>query len=233
MAETANQHPLYANIVVDARRDFAPSKTILDQMNLLADPRVEAYAEPNSKGEYDGVPYGITQSEIVDFKDCATFDPRFYQQDSPMGVISAAHILLIQAEAAARGWISASVDDLYKAGIAASFDEYQMKDKAEAYYNQPSVALSGNAQDKIEKIAMQRWIANFMHDGVEAWSDWRRLNVPALKPGTAAAVTHIPYRRRYYPNDYNTNVENYEAAIAAQGEDSFDTRVWWDVADND
>ena len=233
LMETANENPLYDNVVVSGRKDFAPSKTLLDQMNAFNDPRVEAYAEPNSKGEYEGVPYGITQSEIVDFKDCATFDPRFYQQDSPMGVISAAHVLLIQAEAAARGWISADVEDLYQAGISASFDEYQMKDKAEAYYTQASVALSGSARDKIEKIAMQRWIANFMHDGVEAWSDWRRLNVPRLKPGTAASVTHVPYRRRYYPDDYNTNLENYEAAIAAQGEDSFDTRVWWDVADNE
>jgi len=32
--------------------------------------------------------------------------------------------------------------------------------------------------------------------------------------------------------DYETNKTNYNAAIAAQGPDNFDTRVWWDVADN-
>ena len=79
---------------------------------------------------------------------------------------------------------------------------------------------------------MQRWLANYMQDGVEAWSDWRRLNVLKLYPGSAAAVTHIPYRRVYYPDDYNTNLDNYNAAIAVQGADDMDTRVWWDVADN-
>lgn len=233
LAETANQNPLYDNVIVSGRKDFAPSKTLLDQLNAYNDPRVEVYADPNSEGKYEGVPFGITQSEIVNYTDCASFDPRFYQQNSPMVSISAAHILLIQAEAAVRGWISADAETLYKAGIAASFGFYDLADKFDAYYAQPTITFSGSEQEKIEKIAMQRWLANFMHDGVEAWSDWRRLNVPKLKPGTAATVTHIPYRRIYYPDDYATNVDNYNAAIAAQGADNFDTRVWWDVAPNE
>lgn len=232
LAEAANQNPLYANIVL-GRKDFVPSKTILDQLLAYNDPRVEAYADPNSAGEYAGMPFGITQTEITAYKDCATFDPRYYQQNSPMVVISPSHIFLIEAEAALRGWITADAEALYKAGIAASFGQYDMESKADAYCEQPAIAFSGTEQEKIEKIAMQRWLANYMQDGVEAWSDWRRLNVPKLKPGTAATVTHIPYRRHYYPDDYTTNMANYNAAIAIQGADNFDTRVWWDVADND
>lgn len=231
LAEDANQNPLYANIVL-GRRDFAPSKTILDQLLAYNDPRVEAYADPNSAGEYAGVPFGITQTEITEYKDCATFDPRYYQQNSPMVVISPSHILLIEAEAALRGWIEADAEALYKAGIAASFKQYDLDLETEAYYAQPAIAFTGSDQEKIEKIAMQRWLGNYMQDGVEAWSDWRRLNVPRLKPGSAATVTHIPYRRHYYPDDYTTNMANYNAAIAIQGADNFDTRVWWDVADN-
>lgn len=232
LAEAANQNPLYANIVL-GRKDFVPSKTILDQLLAYNDPRVEAYADPNSAGEYAGMPFGITQTEITAYKDCATFDSRYYQQNSPMVVISPSHIFLIEAEAALRGWITADAEALYKAGIAASFGQYDMESKADAYCEQPAIAFSGTEQEKIEKIAMQRWLANYMQDGVEAWSDWRRLNVPKLKPGTAATVTHIPYRRHYYPDDYTTNMANYNAAIAIQGADNFDTRVWWDVADND
>lgn len=233
LAETANQHPLYDNIVVSGRKDFAPSKTILDQLLAYNDPRVEAYADPNSEGKYVGVPYGITQSEITGFKDCASFDKRYYQQNSPMVVISASHILLIAAEAAVRGWISADAAALYKEGVTASFGQYGLDSQADAYLAQPAVAFTGSDKEKIEKIAMQRWLSNFMQDGVEAWSDWRRLNVPKLKPGSGATVTHIPYRRYYYPDDYITNMKNYEAAIAAQGPNTFDTRVWWDVADNE
>ena len=232
LMENANQNPLYENIVVQGRRDFAPAKTILDQLIAYNDPRLAEYAVPNSKGEYAGVPFGITQSEIVNYTDQAGFNERYYQQNSPIVIISPSHILLIEAEAATRGWISADPEELYKEGIKASFAQYGLEDKFDAYYAQADIKFDGSVTQKIEKIAMQRWLANYMQDGVEAWSDWRRLNVPKLYPGSAAAVTHIPYRRVYYPDDYNTNLDNYNAAIAVQGADDMDTRVWWDVADN-
>lgn len=233
LAETANQNPLYDNIVVAARKDFAPSKTILDQLIAYNDPRLEVYADPNEDGEYAGVPYGLKQADIANYKNTAVFDERYYQQNSPMVVISPSHILLIEAEAAVRGWINADAEELYKQGITASFAQYALETQADTYCEQAAIKLSGSTEEKIAKIAMQRWLGNFMQDGVEAWSDWRRLNVPNLKPGPGASITHIPYRRYYYPDDYVTNQANYDAAISAQGADNFDTRVWWDTADND
>lgn len=232
LAESANQNPLYDNIVVAARKDFAPSKTILDQLIAYNDPRLEAYADPNEDGEYAGVPYGLKQADIANYKNTAVFDERYYQQNSPMVVISPSHILLIEAEAAVRGWINADAEALYKQGITASFAQYALETQADAYCEQPAIKLSGSTEEKIAKIAMQRWLGNFMQDGIEAWSDWRRLNVPNLKPGPGASITHVPYRRYYYPDDYVTNQANYDAAISAQGADNFDTRVWWDIADN-
>lgn len=234
MNEEMNQNPLYDNMVVGARKDFAPSKTILDQLIAYNDPRLEAYADPNSKGEYDGMPFGILQADVAKYSDQAVFDPRYYEnQNTPITVISPSHILLIEAEAAVRGWIdSGKAEELYKAGIKASFGQYSLESEFDNYYMQPQIALSGTDQEKIEKIAMQRWLANFMQDGVEAWSDWRRLNVPKIKPGPSASITHVPYRRVYYPDDYSTNMSNYEQVIKEQGADDFDTRVWWDVTDN-
>lgn len=232
LQETANQNPMYDNMVVSNRRDFAPSKTILDQLLEYNDPRVGAYAVPNSKGEYAGVPFGLLQSDVVNYKDCAAFNERYYQQNSPVVVISPSHILLIEAEAALRGWIAADADALYKAGITASFDQYGLADQAPAYYDQAVIKLAGSTEQKIEKIAMQRWLSNFMQDGIEAWSDWRRLNVPKLKMGPNSLVEHIPFRMTYNVPDYNTNIDNYNAVVAAQGKDDISTRVWWDVAPN-
>lgn len=111
--------------------------------------------------------------------------------------------------------------------------EYGFVLAVDDYVSQPAVALTGSNTEKIEKIAMQRWLNGFLEDGLEAWSDWRRLNVPKMTPGKAAdPITHIPYRRQYYLIDYETNMENYQQAISAQGADNFDTRVWWDVANN-
>ena len=197
------------------------------------DPRLKEYAVPNSEGEYNGVPFGLTKTEIAQYTDMAFFNERYYQQDAPIVVISPSHILLIEAEAAIRGWIGGNAEELYNAGIKASFGQYGIgSEEFDKYIIQDAIKLTGSDTEKIEKIAMQRWLANFMQDGVEAWSDWRRLNVPNIKPGPSATITHIPYRRVYYPDDYNTNKANYDAAIAAQGPDNFDTRVWWDTSDN-
>ena len=233
LPETANQNPLYTNIIEGGRKDFAPSKTILDQLIAYNDPRLKEYAVPNSEGEYNGVPFGLTKTEIAQYTDMAFFNERYYQQDAPIVVISPSHILLIEAEAAIRGWIGGNAEELYNAGIKASFGQYGIgSEEFDKYIIQDAIKLTGSDTEKIEKIAMQRWLANFMQDGVEAWSDWRRLNVPNIKPGPSATITHIPYRRVYYPDDYNTNKANYDAAIAAQGPDNFDTRVWWDTSDN-
>ena len=252
--ETDNMNPLHDNMIVSARVDFAPSKTIVDALLNLKDPRVFSYAIPNPQGKFDAVPFGVPRAEIVNYVGkIAMFNPKLYEMNAPVTIISAARMLLIEAEAAVRGWINADPETLYNQAIAMSFAEkdfesdlakydpeelqelmdlYDFVTDLDAYIAQPSVALTGTDQQKIEKIAMQRWLNGFLEDGIEAWSDWRRLNVPKLDPGRATIETHIPYRRFYYLQDYETNMANYKAAIAAQGPDNFDTRVWWDVADN-
>lgn len=71
LPETANQNPLYTNIIESGRKDFAPSKTILDQLIAYNDPRLKEYAVPNSEGEYNGVPFGLTKTEIAQYTDMA------------------------------------------------------------------------------------------------------------------------------------------------------------------
>ena len=98
--------------------------------------------------------------------------------------------------------------------------------------------MAYNAAEGIEKIAIQRWIASYLSDGVEAWSDWRRLDIPYLPVGPGAEIlgnSHYPYRIGYYSDtDIAYNKENYLEAVKqlSGGEDNTSNRVWWDVADN-
>ena len=85
---------------------------------------------------------------------------------------------------------------------------------------------------------MQRWFAGFLTDGVEVWSDWRRLNVPSL-PLTDYQKVSIdgkayPYRLGY-GSEMDSNAEQRDAAVKATfgGNDTPWQRLWWDVADND
>lgn len=229
LPENANANPLWENMILDGRWDFVPSATIIDQLKAYHDPRLKAYTVPNENGKYIGLPYGLRKDDLPSWQtgSYCNFHPKYYKQDAAITIISPSHALLLCAEAAVRGWIGADAESLYKAGIEASFSQHELEYDLDAYCAQQEVEFAGTEEQKIAKIAMQRWLANFMQDGIEAWSDWRRLGVPDLKPGPNADVTHIPYRRHYASDDFTPNMANYEAAIALQGPDNFDTRVWW------
>lgn len=133
--------------------------------------------------------------------------------------------------------LNPDADALYQAGIRASF-AFSGADGVDAYLQNPKVILSSDKAEALKQIVMQRFLAGFLTDGIEAWSDWRRYNIPELpiEPGQAdVGITVYPYRMQYSDADKQYNVANAEAAIRTylNGDDSRWQRVWWDVADND
>lgn len=242
-ANAENENLLYYNNVTEGRRDFCPCKTIVDKMNELSDPRRPFYFTTNTAGEYKGIPIGLAQTDIAKYnKDNSFFNANLYKQNTPVIIISAARMKLIEAEAAVRGWISADAETLYKEGIQLSMEAKanlvgakveEISSEIATYLESAGVKFAGTSDDKIKLIALQRWINGYLEDGIEAWSDWRRLNYPVLNVGPAVnEITHIPYRRVYGSDDKSANQASFEAAIAEQGTDNYNTRVWWDVADN-
>ena len=82
----------------------------------------------------------------------------------------------------------------------------------------------------LQQINTQYWIASFLN-GPEAWANFRRSGFPALAPnpyvGDIPAGTFI--RRLTYPvTEISANTANVNEAIARQGADKLDTKVWWD-----
>ena len=228
-----------------------PNKFIVDQMKEFKDDRMWSYFDIEGyRGSRDpeifprdqhssfyGVPFGLTSNDAVNaWTDCcASINYDLLGMSATVPVIPAARVLLTEAEAAYRGWISADAKTLYEAGIKASFEQWGVK-TADAYIASPAIAY--NAANGLEQIALQRWIASYMSDGVEAWSDWRRLDIPKMPVGPGAfdsGKTHYPYRLGYYSDtDIAYNEANYLEAVKdlRGGVDDTNSRVWWDVADN-
>lgn len=236
-----NENPLYTNIVTEGRKDFCPSTDIVDIMNKYNDPRRAAYFTKNADGIYKGIPLGITSSDVTNYnKDNSDFNPNMYKQGAPFIIFSAARTRLVEAEAALRGWIDADAKTLYEEGvrlsIAAKFDLVSgtapSESEISAYLAQSGVAFTGTDAEKLSLIATQRYINGYFEDGIEAWSDWRRLDAPDLTIGPSSLLEHIPYRCTYDNNDRSESTAAYEAADKEQGADNTDTRVWWDVKDN-
>lgn len=160
-------------------------------------------------------------------------------------IMDFAELQFILAEARERGFISiGDAGQFYDNGIRASFAYYTDRIVAggwneiatdlqsfdlDGYIAQADVVYLGSTVERLEKVALQKWIALF-YTGFEAWSDWRRTGMPEIVPGADAANGGVVPVRFQYPNEVkSTNAANYEAAVSRQGADGLNTKLWWDV----
>ncbi len=144
----------------------------------------------------------------------------------------------ILAEAREKNLISTgSAETYYTNGIQANLDYYSSiipsdygidLDLPSDYFTQTGVVYAGTTNEKLEKIATQKWIALFFN-GLEAWYDWRRSGLPTLTPGASNLNNNlIPVRFIYPLSEQSLNGSNRSDAVARQGADDLNTNVWWD-----
>nr|WP_321355936.1 SusD/RagB family nutrient-binding outer membrane lipoprotein [uncultured Draconibacterium sp.] len=155
----------------------------------------------------------------------------------PELIMSSAESAFLQAEAAVWGLGAGNAQDLYQEGIRQAMKLWEISDADIDTYlaNEEMAILTGTNDEKLEKIATQRWIAAYT-DGFEAWSIVRDMGYPAnlaagVEDGTIYGLGDIngnyPQRLRYGNSVINTNGANYSTAVAAQGPDVQDTKLWW------
>lgn len=218
-----NRHPIHEYML--GRDDHSVSGTMIDTLKSLDDPRLPVYAQPNAAGNYWGAPNGDRDLPHLDsISRIGTF---YSRADAPAVLMSYGEVLLLQAEAAERGWIPADPAALYHAGIRASMEFNGVAESdIVAYLAQPEVAYQGGAEG-MTQIALQKWILLF-GNGVEAWSEWRRTGVPELTPGPDALNDGQVPVRLFYPSDEEAlNREAVEAAKARQGGATLNSPLWW------
>ncbi|MEX0610417.1 MAG: SusD/RagB family nutrient-binding outer membrane lipoprotein [Balneolaceae bacterium] len=245
LADAVNENPWYTRF--RTRTDYAISDVLADTMIALGDYRVLEYANPapdldNNDNEVtfdeiNGMPYdaenaGDITNASISFPGAAigAGGPNVGEQNAPLPIITVAELNFAQAEAAERGWTANAAEELYLAGIEASWMQWNRYEEVTfaAYIAQPEVAYVSAEWEA--KIGYQKWIALYPN-GYEAWAEWRRLDYPELVPHPFAlnASGEIPRRHVYPSTEAEINTESYDAAVAAQGPDTPDTRLWWDV----
>lgn len=178
----------------------------------------------------------------------------FYTQATAPGMLmSYAELQFILAEAAHKKYITggeAAAEAYYWKGIEASF--YQNKDAFEPILTRDWAATftswGWDGKDilkyafddfkewgdhpystakAMERIGTQKWVALF-DQGLQAWFEWRRIGFPVLVPARDNENQNKIPVRAYYPSDeYSRNKTNVEAAVAKQGKDDLNTKVWW------
>jgi hypothetical protein len=230
-----NDNPYYTNFL--GRDDHRVSKAMVDTLSNRNDPRLAVYAMPTADDptKYVGIPNGLSTEDAIAYGLSKTSKPGafFSQATSPSFLMTYSEVLLIKAEAAARGWAvsGGTAQSFYNEAIAASFEQFEVPNASAAaatYLAQPSVATA-----TMDNIALQKWIALF-GQGTEGWAEWRRTGVPVLTPAVLAITASGEVARRLnYPSiEQSLNNASLQAAIANQGgidNTTIDGRVWWDT----
>ena len=238
-----NNNPL--NEDFKTRNDFAVSNVLIDKLKELNDPRIGFYAAPTTNSvaagtpEYVGEVYGLDEIRAAATQDDAVSQrsPQVLAADAPGIYMQYAEVAFLLAEAVERGFIGGSAADYYNQGVTASMNYWNdgSVDAAgiAAYLAQPNVNYAAQiAAGEPWNVVLgeQKWLSLYMQ-GIEGWSEYRRLDFGILQMPADGPLegTGIPLRLIYPLDEQSANEQSYEAAVAAQGADELDTRLWWDV----
>jgi hypothetical protein len=207
------------------------SKTLVDTLVSLGDPRLPFYAQRSAIGaQYSGAPNGLGASQGGTYADITSaVSSTVARKDAASVLMSFAEFSFIEAEAAERGWITGSAETFYTQGIRASMQKWGVAPAdIDAYLSSTKIKYVGGSAG-LDQIALQEWIALFTQ-GLDAWSVWRRTGVPGLLPvaGALTSPAAIPRRLPYPGSELRLNTTNVQSAIAVQGGASLIDRVWLD-----
>jgi hypothetical protein len=157
--------------------------------------------------------------------------------DAPRALLMTyAELQFILAEARQKGMITTGdAAAYYTNGINANFAYWQSVVPSAyglditmpaGYLAQSTVDYTGTNDEKLAKIALQKWVALYFN-GLEAWFDWKRTGMPVITPGPSNLNNNkVPVRYIYPLAEQSLNGTNRSAAVQRQGADDINTRTW-------
>jgi len=245
--ETGKQSPFYAT------NGFSPTGTAAntgDRANAYiigifknnADPRLErvfakATSPLNAADPYVGSVYGASSNPNHTSVRLSGFGPGLINSASQaQWVLTSVESLFLYAEAVARGWIPGDAKTAYENAVKESFIWLGVPNAlaaANTYLTTVAAANWANSgatvTDRVKFIVYQKYLAMAGINPLEAWSDYRRLGVPANLPLSAnpgRVGNGLPVRLLYPLAEYAVNKSNVEGEGTIN---QFTSKVFWDV----
>ena len=231
-SDSPQQNPFATSF--DTRDDYRVSKVMVDKLKSLSDPRLPIFAQlpsDTSVGDYVGVPNGLTTTDANSLGFAKTSRPGTYflAPHSPAVFFTYAEALFDLAEATARGFISGNAETYYKQAIQASLNQFGITNASVINNYLSQNGVNYDASNYRKSIGTQKWIA-FYGQGLDAFTEWRRLDYPELKAGPANVLEDKMPLRFFYPSkEQSLNGNNYTEAVKHQGPDLLITRLWFDI----
>lgn len=211
----------------DENTDGAVTISMPANVNYLGQPvRMNGFMKPLIRREFFCIPTDF----IVQPKNGTDIYPEI--------VLTTSEAYFLQAEAILRGLGTGNAPTLFKEGIRQAMLMWGCAEGDISTYL-ASAALAdistGTLDQKLEKIAVQRWIASYT-EGFEGWAVVRKLGYPSeLADGVNDVEIYAygdingtyPERMIYGTSATTKNGDNLAVAIGRQGPDKMDTKLWF------
>lgn len=231
-------------------------KVMIDFMNTNVDPRLRSMFEAGANAMPAGTFIGLdpsldntTGKALADGGTIARYNRSTLSQNImiPGMIINAAEVNFLLSEYYLNAGNDGSAKSTYEAGITQSIQYYYYlrtisndqtdtlsliaptNGEINAYIASNGVAWVNASTDaqKLNRIAIQKWINFNVMQPDEAWAEVRRLKLPALTFVPDNGIQPLPPNRWLYPTDEQTyNNANYQAVAAS---DKLTTKIFWDV----
>ena len=184
---------------------------------------------------YSGTPFGVSSGYLP--ANTVGLGPSLLVKGSynrPYIIMQASEVQFLLAEAKQRYAavaLPSTAKVYFEEGIKQSFRTLgAAATGADAYKGSKIVNYDWDAStDKLTAITIQKWISFINFNGLEAWAEYRRTNLPATPQSIqlkGESETKRPLRF-FYPN---TESGSNGANVTAQGTiDVFSTKLFWDV----
>ncbi len=189
---------------------------------------------PEIIANYIGVPFGVSSGYTAPAS--SYIGPSLFVKGEfgrPFILMTAGEIQLSLAEIKQRFpavTLPGTAQSYYEDGVRQSFRTLGV---ANAITNANALLAGGKANadwaastDKLQAIATQKWLALVNFSGLEAWTEYRRTNMPNTPQASTVTGTKRPLRL-FYPN---TEAGSNTANVKLQGTvDVFTTKIFWDI----
>lgn len=170
---------------------------LVSYMNLTGDKRIGYALNKNADKKYSGqLPgaktltgdwLGISSDYNEDYVSVVKYATT---RSMPIYVFTQSELQFLIAEVQLRfNGDADAAKEAYETAVATDFASREIKD-ADKFLAQPRVSWDAQAdnQARLNLIYKQKWVALFMRDHMEAWSEIRRTDVPALSAYAAEDI---------------------------------------------
>jgi hypothetical protein len=250
----------YEGFYVEGRNDFSIARPLLyllkgerDELNNKShpwegtvDPRMHIYTNPNSAGEYTGMPFVTPTGTQDKFR---ASSPNWYS-GHPLA-LSATYSVPLMTYAELK-FILCEYNGYdkqdYEDGVRASLEYwYGLAGESLDAATEDAYVTAVSKRVDAETCAIQKYLDLFTN-GTEAWTEIRRTGYPEqiMRPGEIACIYNgntirftplsetkgdIIERVKYPTNESTLNGENFRAAVAnlTDGTNNYYSRMYWDA----